>query len=131
VSSPASPSPSTSWGRVDENGTVFCRTSTGEREVGQWPGGDPEEVLAHFARKYDALVLEIELLEQRVRSGNLSPDDAAGRLKQVRTSVAEAQVVGDLDALEQRLGALGELLVAARDKRKAERARKLVEARAK
>ena len=27
------------WGRVDETGTVFVRTSDGERAVGQYPAG--------------------------------------------------------------------------------------------
>ena len=118
------------WGRVAEDGAVFVRTSEGERQVGQWPGGEPEEVLAHFTRKYDALLLEIELLEQRVRSGALAPDEAAATVKQVRAAVAGAQVVGDLEALERRLADLTQLIVAQREKRKAERARKLVSAAA-
>ena len=34
------------WGRVDETGTVFVRESEGERAVGQYPDGSPEEALA-------------------------------------------------------------------------------------
>ena len=84
---------------------MYVRTADGERQVGQWPDGDPAEVLAHFARKYDALVLEVELLEQRVTVGHGRP----GRRRPTRSSrsvrqVAEAQAVGDLDALEPRLG---------------------------
>ena len=117
------------WGRVDAEGTVFVRTAEGERQVGQWPGGDPTEVLAHFSRKYDALVFEIDLLERRLRSGTVSPEDAASALKQVRATVAEAQVVGDLAALETRLEALTSLVAEQREKRKAERAQKLVESK--
>jgi hypothetical protein len=106
------------------------RTAEGERQVGQWPGGQPDEVLAHFTRKYDALVFEIDLLEQRVRSGTLSPEDAGASLKQVRTAVAEAQVVGDLAALQSRLETLSSVVGQQREKRKAERAQKLVEAKA-
>ncbi len=127
---PAAPSDGTEWGRVDSEGTVFVRTADGERQVGQWPGGDPTEVLAHFTRKYDALVFEIELLEQRVRSGTLSPEDAGASLKQVRASVADAQVVGDLAALDSRLETLTAAIAAQREKRRAERAKKLVEAHA-
>ena len=118
------------WGRVDSEGNVFVRTADGERQVGQWPGGDPDEALALFTRKYDALLFEIDLLEQRLRSGKLSPEDAGSSLKQVRATVAEAQVVGDLAALDARLEGLGSLVTAQREKRKAERAKKLVEAHA-
>ena len=126
----AAPSDAESWGRVDEEGTVFVRTADGEMKVGQWPGGDPAEVLALFARKYDALVFEVDLLERRVRSGTLSPEDAGASLKQVRAAVAEAQVVGDLAALQSRLTTLTSLVAEQREKRKSERAQKLVEAKA-
>ena len=120
--------PTESWGRVDEEGTVFVRTGEGERVVGHWPGGDPSEVLALFTRKYEALVSEITLLEQRVVSGALSPDDANGKLRQVRAAVAEAQVVGDLEALAAKLAGVTALVEQQRDKRRAERAQKIEEA---
>ena len=122
------PSPSATWGRVADDGTVYVRTAQGERAVGQWPDGDPAEVLQHFARKYDALVLEVELLEQRVRSGTVSPDDAGHALKQIRGSVSEAQAVGDLDSLESRLAGLGALIDEERRRRRADRARRLEQA---
>lgn len=124
----AATTPTESWGRVDGEGTVFVRTSEGERVVGHWPGGDPREVLALFTRKYEALLAEITLLEQRVVSGALSPDEANGKLKQVRAAVAEAQVVGDLKALDAKLAGLTALVEQQRDKRRAERAQKIEEA---
>jgi len=122
---PATVEPAT-WGRVDESGSVFVRTSAGERQVGQWPGGDPAEVLAHFTRKYDELVFEVHLLERRLRSGALSPEDARGSVKKVRGAVAEAHAVGDLEALEVRLSRLDGVIAEQRDKRRAERAQRLV-----
>jgi hypothetical protein len=107
---------------------VFVRTADGERQVGEWPGGDPDEVLTHFARKYAALLFEVELLEQRVRSGTVSPDDATGALKQVRGSVTGAQVVGDLAGLETRLEELRGLIAEQRERRRAERAERLAAA---
>ena len=71
------------WGRVDEDGTVYVRTADGERAVGQYPEGSPEEALAFFTERYEALALEVELLEQRVRSGVLSPEEAAESVKTV------------------------------------------------
>jgi uncharacterized protein YeaO (DUF488 family) len=117
------------WGRVAEDGTVFVRTKDGERAVGQWPDANPEEALAFYTRRYDALAFEVELLEQRVQAGTVSPDDARAAVKKVSGSLEEAQAVGDLDGLMTRLEALTPLVAQQREKRKAERAAKVEEAR--
>ncbi|MET7280199.1 DUF349 domain-containing protein [Kribbella sp. NPDC005582] len=119
-----------SWGRVAEDGTVFVKTKDGERAVGQWPDAKPEEALAFYTRRYDALAFEVELLEQRVQAGTVSPDDARAAVKKVNSSLEDAQAVGDLDGLKARLEALTPLLAVQREKRKAERAAKVEEARA-
>ncbi|WP_328992949.1 DUF349 domain-containing protein [Kribbella sp. NBC_01245] len=118
-----------SWGRVAEDGTVYVRTKDGERAVGQWPDADPTEALAFYTRRYDALAFEVELLEQRVAAGTVSPDDARAAVKKVTTAIDEAQAVGDLDGLRARLEALSPLVAQQREKRKAERAAKVEEAR--
>jgi len=118
-----------SWGRVAEDGTVYVRTKDGERAVGQWPDANPEEALAFYTRRYDALAFEVELLEQRVQAGTVSPDDARAAVKKVTSSIDEAQAVGDLDSLQARLEALTPLVAQQREKRKAERAAKVEEAR--
>jgi hypothetical protein len=118
-----------SWGRVAEDGTVYVRTKDGERAVGQWPDANPEEALAFYTRRYDALAFEVELLEQRVQAGTVSPDDARAAVKKVTSSIDEAQAVGDLDSLRARLEALTPLVAQQREKRKAERAAKVEEAR--
>ena len=119
-----------SWGRVAEDGTVFVRTKDGERAVGQWPDANPEEALAFYTRRYDALAFEVDLLEKRVQAGTVSPDDARAAVKKVSSSIEEAQAVGDLDGLRTRLEALTPLVAQQREKRKAERAAKVEEARA-
>lgn len=100
------------WGRVDETGTVFVRTSDGERPVGQYPDGAPEEALAYFERKYVELAGQVTLLEQRIKRGTPA-QDVAKTVATLRSSISEANAVGDLAALEKRLdalhGALGEL----------------------
>ena len=67
------------WGRVDETGTVYVRTADGEQVVGSWQAGSPEEALAYFERKYEGLVVEIGLLETRVKTTDLSAEGRAGR----------------------------------------------------
>jgi hypothetical protein len=93
------------WGRVDEAGSVFVRTSDGEREVGQYPDGSPEEALAYFERKYADLAGAVTLLEQRAKRGAPAAD-VAKAVSTLQASVADAHAVGDLDALARRLEAL-------------------------
>ncbi|MFI1867058.1 DUF349 domain-containing protein [Streptomyces jumonjinensis] len=105
------------WGRVDETGTVYVRTADGEKVVGSWQAGTPEEALAYFERKYEGLVVEIGLLERRVKTTDLSAKDAQAAVDHLRQQVDEHHAVGDLAALAVRLDAL----VAAVDKRREER----------
>lgn len=93
------------WGRVDETGTVFVRTSDGEREVGQYPDATAEEALAYFERKYADLAGQVTLLEQRVKRGAPAAD-VAKAVTSLRESVAGANAVGDLESLARRLEAL-------------------------
>ena len=118
------------WGRVDDDGTVYVRTAEGERSVGQYPEGTPEEALHFFTERYDALAFEVELLEKRVKSGVLSPDEATGSIKKVREQVTDAHAVGDLASLGARLDALEPVLAEQREVRRAERAKRSAEARA-
>lgn len=117
------------WGRVDETGTVYVRTADGEREVGSWQAGSPDEALAYFERKYEGLVVEIGLLERRVKTTDLAPKDALTAIEHLRASVTEAHAVGDLAALATRLDALVGLVEARREERKAEKAKATDEAK--
>ena len=87
------------WGRVAEDGTVYVRTADGERSVGQYPEGTPEEALAFFTKRYDELAGSVHLVEQRVQAGVVSPDEATETVRNLRTQVADAHAVGDLTAL--------------------------------
>jgi hypothetical protein len=117
------------WGRVDEAGTVYVRTAEGEKVVGSWQAGSPEEALAYFERKYDGLVVEIGLLERRVRTTDLSAKDATTAIEHLRQQVDEHHAVGDLDALRQRLDKLTGEVEARREERKAAKAKQSDEAR--
>ncbi len=117
------------WGRVDETGTVYVRTADGEQVVGSWQAGSPEEALAYFERKYEGLVVEIGLLEKRVKTTDLSAKDAMAAIDHIREQVDAHHAVGDLDALRQRLDRLVELVEKRREERKQQRAKQSDEAR--
>ncbi|MFD7439054.1 DUF349 domain-containing protein [Streptomyces sp. NPDC059861] len=117
------------WGRVDETGTVYVRTADGEQVVGSWQAGSPEEALAYFERKYEGLVVEIGLLEKRVKTTDLSAKDATAAVDHLREQIDAHHAVGDLDALRTRLDKLVQTVEARREERKAQRARQTDEAR--
>ncbi|WP_151082040.1 DUF349 domain-containing protein [Nocardioides cynanchi] len=117
------------WGRVAEDRTVYVRTADGERAVGQYPEGTPEEALAFYAKRYDELAGSVHLLEQRVQGGLISPEEATDAVKAMRLQVVEANAVGDLTALVGRLDALGPVISVQRQARKAERDQKVAAAK--
>ena len=117
------------WGRVDETGTVYVRTADGEQVVGSWQAGTPEEALAYFERKYEGLVVEIGLLEKRVKTTDLSAKDAQAAIDHIREQVDAHHAVGDLAALKERLDKLVETVDARREERKQQRAKQSDEAR--
>ena len=87
------------FGRVGEDGTVYVRTSNGEKAVGSYPGKTAEEALSYFVRKFEVLAGEIALLAARIKSGAMVPQDAYTAVKKLRDQVKEFNGVGDLDAL--------------------------------
>ncbi len=113
--------PNDPWGRVDADGTVFVRTADGERAVGSWQAGDAAEALSFFQRKYDALVTEVDLLEQRIKTTDLSPGHAQAAIERLLGAVAGAHAVGDLDGLHARVEALRQLVDHRREEFKAAR----------
>ncbi|MFI6422328.1 DUF349 domain-containing protein [Streptomyces sp. NPDC050842] len=117
------------WGRVDETGTVYVRTAEGEKVVGSWQAGTPEEALAYFERKYEGLVVEIGLLEKRVRTTDLSAKDATTAIEHIRQQIDEHHAVGDLAALGVRLDKLVASVDSRREERKAQKAKQTDEAR--
>ncbi|MFJ9350474.1 DUF349 domain-containing protein [Streptomyces sp. NPDC101237] len=117
------------WGRVDETGTVYVRTADGEQVVGSWQAGSPDEALAYFERKYEGLVVEIGLLEKRVRTTDLSAKDAQVAIDHLREQVEAHHAVGDLQALRDRLDELVKTVESRREERRAQRAKQSDEAR--
>lgn len=109
------------WGRVDADGTVYVRTAEGERVVGSWAAGSPEEALAFFRRKFQSLETEVDLLEQRLSSTDIAPGQAQAAVQKLLAAVSDAHAVGDLDSLKARLEALTKRVDARREEVKAAR----------
>ena len=108
------------FGRVDNDGKVFVKTTDGEREVGQIPGADPEKALAFFVKRFRSLETEVQLLEQRVKSGTLARD-AQKSVSAARANVVAANAVGDLNGLIARLDALVPIIEENAQERKQQR----------
>ena len=87
------------FGRVADDGTVYVRTSSGEKAVGSYPGKSADEALTYFVRKFEMLAAEVALLAARIKSGALVPSDAYTAVKKLREQVKELNAVGDLEAL--------------------------------
>jgi len=91
------------WGRTDDTGTVYVRSGDGERAVGSWQAGDPAEGLLHYARRFDDVRTEVELLHTRLESGTGDAKQTLTSAKHVHASLDSAAVVGDLAALRARI----------------------------
>ncbi|SFS67473.1 DUF349 domain-containing protein [Saccharopolyspora flava] len=100
---PKASSDPTKWGRVDADGTVYVSTADGERAIGSWQAGDAAEGLALYARKFDDMVTEVELLETRLGTHAGDPKHTLTSAKHLQEALPDAAVIGDLTALAARL----------------------------
>jgi hypothetical protein len=96
----------TTFGRVDADGTVYVKTGAGERAVGSWQAGTPEEGLAHFSRRFADLTTEVDLVEARLGSGTADAAHSLSSIRRLRAGLDTAHVVGDIDGLAARLDKL-------------------------
>lgn len=107
------------WGRVTEDGTVYLRAPEGEVVVGQYTVGSAHEGLTFYARKYDDLVVELDLLESRLSDSKVGSDSAHAALQKVRDALATRSFIGDIATLEARCAAVDLLIVSQRETEKA------------
>ncbi|PVZ54100.1 DUF349 domain-containing protein [Arthrobacter sp. H-02-3] len=105
VSSAASLAEAARWGRVEGDGHVFLTVDGTEYPVGQYPGVSADEALGYFARKFEDIVAQIVLLEQRV-SSKAPTTDMQKTVTHLREQLAERNMVGDYLSAEARLDAL-------------------------
>jgi hypothetical protein len=117
------------WGRVDADGTVYVRTADGERVIGSWAAGSPEEALVFFRRKFESLETEVGLIEQRMTTTEIAPAQAQATVKRLLAAVADANALGDLAGLRTRLEALTGAVDQRREEVKAAREHARTEAR--
>jgi len=117
------------WGRVDADGTVYVRTADGERVIGSWAAGSPEEAIAFFRRKFESLETEVALIEQRMSTTEIAPAQAQATVQRLLKSVPDANALGDLDGLRVRLEALTGAVDQRREEVKAAREHARTEAR--
>ena len=119
----AAPSP---FGRVDADGTVYLQAPEGEIRIGQWAAGPSAAGLAFFQRKYEDLVVEIDLIGARLADGRAAPAQAQSVLAKVQEALAARAFVGDVAALDGKCdsvaASIAQVRAAAAEKRAAVRA---------
>jgi hypothetical protein len=108
-------------GRIDVDGTVWLRTPAGEIVVGQWAAGTPEEGLAFFGRKYDDLLVEVDLAAFRLKEGR-GLDTAPTAVAHAREALAAPAFLGDVEELARSCDEVDALMVTARAAREEARA---------
>ena len=96
------------FGRVDQDGTVFLVTASGERVIGSWQTGDTDAAFEHFGRRFDDLATEITLMEARLTAGTGDARKMKAAAATLAESLPTASVLGDVDALTRRLAAIAE-----------------------
>lgn len=98
---------SNEFGRADEQGNVFLKTSQGEVKVGQYAAGDPAEGLAFFTKRFADLKTEAELALTRLTDGKGSFDAINGLVEKLKATIANPNALGPIHELEELAGKLG------------------------
>ncbi len=120
------------FGRVEPDGTVILLAPEGEVVVGQWAAGEPAAGLAFFGRRYDDLVVEIDLIDKRLADHRAPVEQAETVLLRVREALAARSFVGDVAGLTERCDRLAHAIETARAEvraRKAEQRESAITAR--
>ncbi|KWZ72074.1 hypothetical protein HMPREF3198_02172 [Winkia neuii] len=114
------------FGRVSEDGTVWVKDADGERAVGQFPDKLPEDPLSLYVRRFLDLQAQVELFEGRLPHLNSKEIDQT--LSGLQEAVREPAVVGNVQALRERVAQLAEKAGQAKEAAKERRAAQKAEA---
>ncbi|MDT3767693.1 DUF349 domain-containing protein [Gleimia hominis] len=109
-----------SFGRIDEDGNVWVREASGERQVGSYPDGVPDDPFGIYTRRYRDLEATVNLFESRLPTLNAHEIDTT--LTSLKKAVEAPAAVGDLDGLRKRVADLQEAGAKRKEEAKAERA---------
>lgn len=121
---------SRTFGRVDDDGTVYVIEADGERRVGQVPDVDKSEALNFYIRRFESLETEVELLTQRIQSATIEPGRARKQISELKSNIATANAVGDLAGLVAKVDALTPLVDHIEVQRKQQRAEEMANVQA-
>ncbi|WP_293951227.1 DUF349 domain-containing protein [uncultured Corynebacterium sp.] len=116
------------FGRVEADGSAYVTTSAGERLIGSWQAGTPEEGLAHYGIRFEDLATEVELLEQRLSSHPEDANSIRAKAEEIKNSLPTVAAIGDLDALDARLSKIVDSSAVANERAKEEKAKRREEA---
>ncbi|HEX3899960.1 MAG TPA: DUF349 domain-containing protein [Mycobacteriales bacterium] len=94
---------SSEWGRIDADGSVYLRTAEGERQIGSWQAGTPEEGIAFYTKRYNDLAADVALLEARAKAPSADPTSVREAATKLAASITDAAALGDLAGLTARL----------------------------
>jgi hypothetical protein len=89
------------FGRADEQGNVYLKTSEGEIKVGQYAAGEPAEGLAFFTKRFTDLKNEAELTLSRLSAGKGSFDAVKTLVERLQSSIANPNALGPISELEE------------------------------
>lgn len=112
---------SNEFGRVDEANNVYVKDAGTERIVGQYPDVTQDEALAYFTRKFDDLEAQVRTLEQRLAAGISDSKSLKATHDHLTTELVEPKVVGNIQALRNRVVAVAADIEKAAEKVAAER----------
>ena len=112
---------SNEFGRVDEANNVYVKDAGTERIVGQYPDVSQDEALAYFTRKFDDLEAQVRTLEQRLAAGITDSKSLKATHDHLTAELAEPKVVGNIQALRNRVVAVAADIEKAAEKAAAER----------
>ncbi|NBW72986.1 MAG: DUF349 domain-containing protein [Microbacteriaceae bacterium] len=92
----------TSFGRVDDNGTVYLSDNGIERAIGSQPTMSHEEALNFYIKRFEDMAATVRLLEQRTKA-KADPKSINKSATKLLADLENANVVGDVESLRQKL----------------------------